>query len=38
MLDSDVVRAAYLGSESVAAAGGSPAQEGAASEGGVEPA
>ncbi len=38
MLASDVVRAAYLGSESVAAAAASPAQEVAVSEGVVEPA
>jgi len=38
MLASDVVRAAYLGSESVAAAAVSPAQEVAVSEGLVGPA
>ena len=38
MLASDVVRAAYLGSERVAAAAVSPAQEVAVSEGVVEPA
>jgi ABC-type branched-subunit amino acid transport system ATPase component len=38
MLASDIVRAAYLGSESVGAAGGGPAREVAVSEGVVEPA
>jgi ABC-type branched-subunit amino acid transport system ATPase component len=38
MLASDIVRAAYLGSESVAAAGGDPSQESAVSEGVIEPA